>query len=90
MNVEPLGERILVKLVEEEAITASGIVLPETAKEKPQRGEVIAVSEDELAEITVEVGDIVLFAKYSGTEIKIEGVEHLLLDMGDVLARVRE
>jgi len=88
MKLEPLGERILVKLIEEEAVTASGLVLPETAKEKPQKGEVVAVSQDEMAEINVEVGDVVLFAKYSGVEIKLEGAEHLLLEMSDVIAKV--
>ena len=88
MKLDPLGDRILVKLLEEESVTPSGLVLPETAKEKPQKGEVVAVSQDEFAEITVEVGDVVLFAKYSGTEIKLEGAEHLLLEMGDVIARV--
>ena len=90
MIVEPLGDRILVKVLEEEAKTASGIILPETAKEKPQQGLVVAVSQDEDAEIPVQVGDKVLYAKYSGTEVKIDGEDHLILEMSDVLARIKD
>ncbi len=91
MKVEPLGDRVLVKILEEgETKTASGIYVPETAKEKPQQGIVVAVSEDEDAEIPVEVGDKVLFAKYAGTEIKLDGEPHLLLEAGDILARISD
>ena len=90
MNIEPLGDRVLVKPLEQESQTASGIVLPETAKEKPQQGLVVAVSQDEEAEISVEVGDKVVFDKYSGTEIKIGGTPHLLMESSDILARVTD
>jgi len=92
MNVEPLGSRVLIKVLEEEgeSVTASGIYVPETAKEKPQQGIVVAVSQDENEEIPVEVGDKVLFAKYAGTEIKLEGKPHLLLEVGDILARIND
>lgn len=86
VNIEPLGSRVLLRPLEQESKTASGLLLPETAKEKPQTGEVIAIGTDE--EIKVKVGDKVLFAKYTGTEIKFEGVEYLLMDANDILARV--
>ncbi len=88
MQIEPLGDRVLVKVIEEASRTASGILLPETAKEKPQRGEVVAVGDGE--DIPVEVGDQVLYAKYSGTEIRLNGTEHLILDVGDILAKIKE
>ncbi|HEY66009.1 MAG TPA: co-chaperone GroES [Caldilineae bacterium] len=88
MRIEPLGDRVLVKVIEEASRTASGILLPETAKEKPQRGEVVAVGDGE--DIPVEVGDQVLYAKYSGTEIRLNGTEHLILDVGDILAKIKE
>jgi len=88
MKVEPIGDRILIKVVEAEAKTPSGIILPETAKEKPQQGEVLAMGSDAQEDLPLEIGDIVLFPKYSGTEIKIDGVEHLLLESGDILAKI--
>ncbi len=87
-EVTPLGSRVLLKLVEEESVTASGLVLPDTAKEKPQRGEVVAVGDDEET-IKVHPGDLVLFPKYSGTELKLEGQDHLILEAGDLLAVLR-
>lgn len=84
-EVTPLGSRVLLRLVEEESVTASGLVLPDTAKEKPQRGEVVAVGDDQEA-IKVSPGDLVLFPKYSGTELKLEGRDHLILEAGDLLA----
>ena len=87
MNVEPLGLRVLVRPIESEAKTASGLILPDSAKEKPQIGEVIAVGDDE--EMMVEVGQKVLFPKYTGTEIKLEGVEHIIMDATDLLAIVK-
>jgi chaperonin GroES len=87
-EVTPLGSRVLLKLVEEESVTASGLVLPDTAREKPQRGEVVAVGDDEEA-IKVSPGDLVLFPKYSGTELKLEGLDHLILEAGDLLAVLR-
>ena len=91
MTVEPLGSRVLVKILDEgESKTASGIYVPETAKEKPQEGIVAAVSQDENEDIPLEVGDKVLFAKFAGTEVKVDGEPHLLLDIGDVLARISD
>ncbi len=88
MKVVPIGDRILIKVVEPEAKTPSGIILPETAKEKPQQGEVLAMGSSAKEELPLDVGDIVLFPKYSGTEVKVEGVEHLLLESSDILAKI--
>ena len=81
-----MGSRVLIKPLEQEGRTSSGLLLPETAKEKPQTGLVLAVGDDE--EIKLKVDDKVLFAKYSGTEFKLDGTEYLLLEASDVLARV--
>jgi chaperonin GroES len=86
MQVRPLGNRVLVKLVNEQERTQSGIYIPDTAKDKPQTGEVIAVGDGE--DVKVKTGQKVLFAKFAGTEIKIDNVEHLILSMDDVLAVV--
>ncbi len=92
MKVRPLYDRILVKRVEEENKTAGGLFIPDTAKEKPQKGLVTAVGNGKLQEdgslrkLDVKEGDKVLFSKYSGNEIKIDGVEHLILREDDVLA----
>jgi chaperonin GroES len=95
MKLKPLGDRVIVKAVEEEETTASGIVLPDTAKEKPQKGEVVAVGEgrwDEEGEkripLDVSEGDEVLYSKYGGTEINVDGDELLVLRESDVLAKV--
>jgi len=88
MVIEPLSNRVLVKLLEGESTTPSGIILPETAKEKPQQGLVVAIGDDE--DIPVQVGDKVLFAKYTGTEIKVDGVDHLILEDSDILARIKD
>ncbi|MGD8814072.1 MAG: co-chaperone GroES [Anaerolineales bacterium] len=94
LKVKPLGDRLLVKPLEEEEVTASGIVLPETAKEKPQKGEVLAVGpgsrDDSGNRVTmdVSVGDKVLFAKYGGTEIKINSDKLLILRESDILALI--
>jgi chaperonin GroES len=85
--IEPLGARVLLKPMEQEDRTSSGLYLPETAKEKPQIGLVIAVGDDE--EIKLRVDDKVLFAKYSGTEVSYQGETFLLMDVSDVLARVK-
>lgn len=85
-GIEPLGSRVLLKTVEQEDRTSSGLYLPETAKEKPQLAVVIAVGDDE--EIKLKVDDKVLFAKYSGTEISYQGQTYLLMDVSDVLARM--
>lgn len=94
MGYRPLGDRILVKPKASEEKTASGIVLPDTAKEKPQEGEIISVgpgAKDETGKriaMDVKAGDKVLYSKYSGTEVKINGVEHLIIRESDVLAIV--
>jgi len=92
LQLKPLADRVVVKKLEAEEKTAGGIVLPDTAKEKPQQGEVLAVGPGKLDEkgtrqpMEVKVGDKILFAKYSGTEIKIEGIEYLILSERDILA----
>jgi chaperonin GroES len=85
INLQPMGTRVLIQPLEQESKTASGLLLPETAKEKPQSGLVVAVGDDE--EIKLKVNDKVLFAKYSGTEFKMDGTEYLLLESSDVLAK---
>jgi chaperonin GroES len=95
MNLKPLGDRLVVEPRERESTTASGLVLPETAKEKPQEGEVIAVGpgrrddDGKRVDMDVKVGDIVLYAKYGGTEIKIDDKKLLILKESDVLAIVQ-
>jgi chaperonin GroES len=85
INIQPMGTRVLIKPLEQESKTTSGLLLPETAKEKPQTGLVVAIGDDE--EIKLKVNDKVLFAKYSGTEFKMDGMEYLLLEANDVLAK---
>ena len=87
-TLQPLGARVLVKITPEEQQTKSGIFLPDTAKEKPQRGEVVAVGDDEEM-INVAVGDKVLFPKYTGTEFKIEDEDYLVIESGDLLAKIK-
>jgi chaperonin GroES len=92
MKVRPLYDRILVKRVEEENKTAGGLFIPDTAKEKPQKGLVVAVGNGKVQEdgsirkLDVKEGDKILFSKYSGNEIKMDGVEHLIMREDDVLA----
>ena len=92
MKVRPLHDRILVKRIEEEAKSKGGIIIPDTAKEKPQEGRVIAVGkgkvndDGELRPLDVHKGDRILFGKYAGTEIQLEGEEHLIIREDDVLA----
>jgi chaperonin GroES len=92
MKVRPLHDRILVKRVEEEKKSKGGIIIPDTAKEKPQEGRVVAVGAGKVLEngsvrvLEVSKGDRVLFSKYSGTEVQIEGEEHLIIREEDVLA----
>ncbi len=86
VRIEPLGARVLVQPLEGESRTPSGIILPESAKEKPQTGLVIAIGDDE--SIKVKVDDKVLYAKYTGAEIKLDGIEYLLMDQNDILARM--
>lgn len=96
MNLKPLGDRLVAKPVEQAEQTTSGLYLPETAKEKPQQAEVIAVgpgNRDEDGDripMDIKVGDIVLYAKYSGTNVKLDGVEYLILKETDVLALVEK
>lgn len=96
MNLRPLADRVVVEPIEKEERTASGIILPETAKEKPQEGEVIAVGpgrrdeEGKVIPMDVKKGDIVLFAKYAGTEVKIEDKKYLILKESDILAIVEK
>jgi chaperonin GroES len=85
ISIQPLGTRVLIKPLEPESKTASGLLLPDTAKEKPQTGLVVAVGDD--GEIKLKVNDKVLFARYSGTEFKMDGTEFLLLEANDVLAK---
>ena len=89
-TIEPLGARVLVKVLEADTTLPSGIVLPETAKEKPQEGVVEAVGNEEEMYSGLKVGDKVLFAKYSGTELKRGGETYLLLNEDDVLARIND
>jgi chaperonin GroES len=90
VDIQPLGARVLIRpLAEGESRTSRGLFIPETAKEKPQTGEVIAVG-DEQDEIKVRVGQKVLFPKYSGTEIKLNNVDHLIMDADDILAIVKD
>jgi chaperonin GroES len=89
LTVQPLGSRVLVRIEPEESVTKSGLYLPETAKEKPQRGIVVAVGDDEEL-IKVDVGDRVLFAKYTGTEISLDSIDHLIIEATDLLAVLRD
>ncbi len=92
-NLEPLGDRVVIKPVEREERTKSGIVLPDTAKEKPQEGEIIAAGPGRLTEdgkriaLDVKVGDRVLYARYAGTEIKVDDQELIILREADILAK---
>ena len=94
MKIRPLQDRIIVKRTEEEEKTAGGIIIPDTAKEKPQEGKVVAVGKGKVGEdgkvqpLDVKPGDTVLFGKYAGTEIKIEGEEHLIMREDDLLGVV--
>jgi chaperonin GroES len=94
MNLQPLGDRLIVEVLEEEEITTSGIVLPDTAKEKPQRGRVLAVGpgarddNGEYVPLDLAEGDEIIFSKYGGTEVKLGTEEVLILRESDVLAKV--
>ncbi|MEJ2746672.1 MAG: co-chaperone GroES [Anaerolineae bacterium] len=88
MKIEPMGARVLVRPVEKETTTKSGLVLPETAKEKPQQGMIEAVGSEEEMMTDLAVGDTVLYAKYTGTEIEVDGTKYLVLEENDVLARI--
>ncbi len=88
MKFKPLGERALVRLVDREETTPSGIVLPDTAKEKPQMAEVVAIGKSE--DVAVREGDVIVFAKYSGTEINLDDENYLILDSDDILGIVEK
>ena len=94
MNIRPLGDKIVIKVVEDTEQTSGGIFIPDSAKEKPQKGEVVAVGEGktndkgEKEPMGVKVGDIILYAKYAGTDIKMDGVEYKILSIKDALAIV--
>src|SRR5881392_3522329 len=93
MDLKPLGDRVIVEVLEEEETTVSGIVLPDTAKEKPQRGNVLEVGpgryeDGKLVPLDVKKGDEVIFSKYGGTEVKVGGEEYLILRESDILAKV--
>ena len=96
LNLKPLGDRVVVEPIEQEEMTASGIILPETAKEKPQKGTILAAgpgARDEAGKrvgLDVNTGDIVLFAKYAGTEFKVDGKKLLILKESDLLAVVED
>jgi len=93
VKLEPLADRLVVKPIEQEEVTKSGLVLPDTAKEKPQEGKVMAVGPGRMSEdgkriaMDVKVGDTVIYAKYGGTEIKVEGEELMILRESDILAK---
>jgi len=94
INFKPLGNRVVIEPIESEDVTAGGIVLPDTAKEKPQKGTILAIGPGDRDEdgdriaLDVKVGDVVLYAKYSGTEIKVDGKKLLILRESDILAIV--
>jgi chaperonin GroES len=93
INIQPLGDRLVIKPIEREEVTRGGIVLPDTAKEKPQEGEVLAVGPGKVGDdgkripMDLKVGDVVIYAKYGGTEIKENGQELMILRESDVLAK---
>lgn len=94
MKIRPLQDRVIVKRIEEEDKTKGGIIIPETAKEKPQEGKVVAVGKGKVLEdgkispVDVKVGDRVLFGKYAGTEVKLDGGEHIIMREDDILGIV--
>ncbi|ACJ74771.1 chaperonin GroS [Thermosipho africanus TCF52B] len=90
MKVIPLGSRLLIKPIQEEKRTEGGIVLPDTAKEKPMKAEIVAVGNLEDADVDLHVGDKVIFSKYSGTEIKIEEEDYIIIDVEDILAKIED
>jgi len=93
LNLKPIGDRVIVQGLEAEQVTASGIVLPDTAKEKPQRGKVLAVGDGrwedgERIPLDVAVGDEIIYSKYGGTEVQVDGDDYLILAEHDILAKV--
>jgi chaperonin GroES len=96
MKIRPLQDRVIVKRIEEEGKTKGGIIIPDTAKEKPMEGLVVAVGKGKIADdgklikLDVKAGDRILFGKYSGTEVKIDGVEHLIMREDDILGIIEK
>jgi chaperonin GroES len=96
MKLKPLGDRVVIKPLEQKEVKKSGIIIPDTAKEKPQEGEVVAVGKGKVSEdgklipMDVKVGDKILYGKYSGTEIKLEDVEYLIMHQEDILGIVEK
>ena len=96
MKIRPLADKVLVERIEAEAKTAGGIVLPDTAKEKPQRGKIIAVGDGKILDdgsrrkLQIKKGDQVLFTSYAGTDIKIDGKEYLIMDESDIMAVIEK
>ena len=89
LNIKPLADRVLVEPLQAETKTASGIIIPDTAKEKPQKGSIVAVGPGTKENpVTVKVGDSVLYGKYSGTELKLDGKDYLIMRESDILAIV--
>lgn len=89
MNIKPLADRVVVKPAEAETTTKSGLIIPDTAKEKPQRGTIIAVGNGKKDEpLTVKIGDTVLYGKYAGTEIAVDGADYLIMRESDIFAIV--
>ena len=94
MKIKPLADKVLVERIEAEAMTSGGIVLPETAKEKPQRGKIVAVGEGKVLDdgsrrkMQIKAGDEVLFTSYAGTDVKVDGAEYLIMDESDIMAVV--
>lgn len=87
LNIKPLADRVLIEPIEAETKTASGIIIPDNAKEKPQKGNVVAVGKGTKDEpMTVKVGDTVLYGKYAGTDLKLEGKDYLIMREADILA----
>jgi len=96
MKIRPLADKVLVERLEAETKTSGGIVLPDTAKEKPQRGKIVAVGEGKILDdgtvrkLQVKKGDVVLFASYAGTEVKIDGKEYLIMSESDIMAVIEK
>jgi len=96
MKIRPLADKVLVERVEAENKTSGGIVLPDTAKEKPQKGRIVSVGEGKILDdgtrkkMQVKKGDLVLFTSYAGTEVKIDGKEHLIMDESDIMAVIEK
>ena len=96
MKIRPLHDRLVVRRLEEETTTAGGIVLPDSAKEKPQRGKIVSVGEGKVLDdgtvrkLQVKKGDVVLFTSYAGTEVKIDGKEYLIMSESDIMAVIED